>query len=74
MMMKSWRVALAAAALGCSAAVGAAPATGPDPRFTGRDLFDLSAASDAQIEVKCSCSLSQIGSLLCFSNVMPAAP
>lgn len=48
-MIKAWRVALAAAALGWSAAVAAAPAVGPDPRFTGRDLFDLSAASDPQI-------------------------
>ncbi|MGH6658888.1 MAG: TolB family protein, partial [Sphingomicrobium sp.] len=47
--MKTWRVALLATALGLSAGVGAAPASGPDPRFTGRDLFDLTAASDAQI-------------------------
>ncbi|MEO7564748.1 MAG: S9 family peptidase, partial [Sphingomicrobium sp.] len=47
--MLTLRLALAALALGSSSASLAAPATGPDPRFTGRDLFDLSAASDAQI-------------------------
>jgi dipeptidyl aminopeptidase/acylaminoacyl peptidase len=38
---------LAATALGAPAL--AAPATAPNPTFTGRDLFDLSAASDPQI-------------------------
>ena len=47
--MKSWRVALAALALGSSTAALTAPTTGPDPSFTGRDLFDLSIASDPQI-------------------------
>ena len=47
--MASWRVALAALVLGNSAAALAAPAQGPDPAFTGRDLFDLSVASDPQI-------------------------
>ncbi|MEO8547739.1 MAG: S9 family peptidase [Sphingomicrobium sp.] len=32
----------------------AAPAEGPNSTFTGRDLFDLSAASDAQISPDCS--------------------
>ena len=39
----------AATALGTPAF--AAPADGPNPTFTGRDLFDLSAASDAQISL-----------------------
>lgn len=47
--MKSLRFALAVLALGCSAAALAAPAEGPISTFTGRDLFDLSAASDPQI-------------------------
>ncbi len=47
--MKLVRVALAALALGASTAALAAPATGPEPRFTGSDLFNLSAASDPQI-------------------------
>ena len=47
--MTSLRFALAALALGRSAAVLAAPAEGPNPTFTGRDLFDLSAATDPQI-------------------------
>ena len=33
----------------CLAPAGAKPADGPNPIFTGRDLFDLSAASDPQI-------------------------
>jgi dipeptidyl aminopeptidase/acylaminoacyl peptidase len=47
--MKNWRVALAAFTIGCSAAAIATPATGPDPRFTGADLFNISAAADPQI-------------------------
>ena len=47
--MKHIRVVLAALALGASAAAIAAPANGPDPRFTGSDLFSLSVASDPQI-------------------------
>ncbi|MFL6766451.1 MAG: prolyl oligopeptidase family serine peptidase [Sphingomicrobium sp.] len=47
--MKIVRVALASLALGTSAAALAAPADGPNPRFTGSDLFSLSAASDPQI-------------------------
>ena len=47
--MNHWRVALGALALGISTASAAAPAIAPDPRFTGRDLFDLSLASDPQI-------------------------
>ena len=47
--MTSWRFALAALALGSSALALAAPAAGPDSTFTGRDLFDLSVASDPQI-------------------------
>jgi dipeptidyl aminopeptidase/acylaminoacyl peptidase len=46
--MKSVRVALAALALGVSAAAISAP-NGPEPRFTGGDLFSLSVASDPQI-------------------------
>src|SRR5262245_29951538 len=49
MGMKFIRVALAALAMGTSAAAIAAPADGPNPRFTGSDLFSLSAASDPQI-------------------------
>jgi dipeptidyl aminopeptidase/acylaminoacyl peptidase len=47
--MRSFRFALAALALGSSLPLLAAPAEGPNPIFTGRDLFDLTAASDAQI-------------------------
>src|SRR4029453_12919352 len=47
--MKAIRFALAALALGTSPAEIAAPADAPNPRFTGGDLFDLSAASDPQI-------------------------
>jgi dipeptidyl aminopeptidase/acylaminoacyl peptidase len=47
--MRTLRVALAALALGTSAVAAAAPAEGPNPLFTGRDLFDLSAAADPQI-------------------------
>ena len=47
--MKLVRVALAALALGASTAALAAPAAGPEPRFTGSDLFNLSAAADPQI-------------------------
>jgi dipeptidyl aminopeptidase/acylaminoacyl peptidase len=43
------RVALAALALVTSTAAITAPAEGPDPRFSGSDLFNLSAASDPQI-------------------------
>ena len=47
--MKLMRVALAALAIGTSSAAIAAPADAPNPRFTGSDLFNLSAASDPQI-------------------------
>jgi dipeptidyl aminopeptidase/acylaminoacyl peptidase len=47
--MISWRVAVAALAFGASTLALAAPADGPNPTFTGRDLFDLSTASDPQI-------------------------
>src|SRR5687767_12970564 len=47
--MKSVRFALAALALAGSTLALAAPAEGPNPVFTGRDLFDLSVASDPQI-------------------------
>jgi dipeptidyl aminopeptidase/acylaminoacyl peptidase len=47
--MKLIRVALAALALGVSTAAMAAPASGPELRFTGSDLFSISAASDPQI-------------------------
>jgi dipeptidyl aminopeptidase/acylaminoacyl peptidase len=47
--MRLMRVALAALALGTSAAVIAAPADGPNSRFTGSDLFSLASASDPQI-------------------------
>ena len=46
--MKSVRVALAALALGVSAAAISAP-NGPEPRFTGSDLFSLTVAADPQI-------------------------
>jgi dipeptidyl aminopeptidase/acylaminoacyl peptidase len=47
--MNFTRVALAALFLGTSTAALAAPADAPNPAFTGRDLFDLSTASDPQI-------------------------
>ncbi|WP_309662117.1 S9 family peptidase [Sphingomonas sp.] len=47
--MTTWRFALAALAVGCSTAALAAPAGGPNATFAGRDLFDLSVASDPQI-------------------------
>jgi dipeptidyl aminopeptidase/acylaminoacyl peptidase len=47
--MNHVRVALAALALGISTAAMAAPAGGPDPRFSGSDLFNISAAADPQI-------------------------
>ncbi len=47
--MTSLRFALAALALGSSTAALAAPPEGPSPTFSGRDLFDLSAANDPQI-------------------------
>ena len=47
--MKFARFALAALAFQCSAAALAAPAAGPNPSFTGSDLFSLTAASDPQI-------------------------
>jgi len=42
-------IALLAAATAFTSPLAAKPADGPNPTFTGRDLFDLSAASDAQI-------------------------
>jgi dipeptidyl aminopeptidase/acylaminoacyl peptidase len=45
--IRSLAILLAATALAAPAA--AKPADGPNPAFTGRDLFDLSAASDPQI-------------------------
>jgi len=42
-------LAILFAATGLSAPLQAEPASGPNPLFTGRDLFDLSSASDAQI-------------------------
>jgi dipeptidyl aminopeptidase/acylaminoacyl peptidase len=47
--MKFGRLLLAAVACAIATPALAAPADGPDPRFTGRDLFDLSLASDPQI-------------------------
>ena len=47
--MTAWRIGLAALALGTAGLAIAAPATGPNPAFTGADLFNLSAASDPQI-------------------------
>lgn len=47
--MKAWRVGLAALALGVGEAAFAVPANGPEPRFTGSDLFHISAAADPQI-------------------------
>jgi dipeptidyl aminopeptidase/acylaminoacyl peptidase len=47
--MQFWRTALSALALGVSGAALAAPADAPNPRFTGNDLFSLSAADDPQI-------------------------
>jgi dipeptidyl aminopeptidase/acylaminoacyl peptidase len=47
--MRVWRIAVSALALGVSAAAMAAPADAPNPRFTGNDLFNLSAAADPQI-------------------------
>lgn len=44
-----WRVVAGALALGISGVALAAQAERPDPTFTGRDLFDLSVASDPQI-------------------------
>ena len=51
--MKAFRsispLAILFAATALSAPAAAAPADAPNPMFTGRDLFDLSSASDAQI-------------------------
>ncbi|HEU0309634.1 MAG TPA: S9 family peptidase [Sphingomicrobium sp.] len=47
--MKVVKVALAALALGTSVAASASPTNGPDPRFTGSDLFNIAVASDPQI-------------------------
>ena len=50
--MKSMRILatlFAATCLATPAAVAAKPADAPNPIFTGRDLFDLSAAADPQI-------------------------
>ena len=47
--MHGWRIALGALTLGTAAAALSAPADRPNASFTGRDLFDLTAASDPQI-------------------------
>jgi Tol biopolymer transport system component len=47
--MRAWRVGLAAMAVGVGAAAMAVPSEGPDPRFTGSDLFNIAAAADPQI-------------------------
>lgn len=47
--MKTTRVALLVLLLGTAAAGSPAPSGSPNPLFTGRDLFDLSIASDPQI-------------------------
>ena len=47
--MKIWRVALIGLAAGTSAIAFGAPAVGPNPAFSGRDLFDLSTAAEPQI-------------------------
>ena len=47
--MKIRRVALIALAAGTSAIAFGAPAVGPNPAFSGRDLFDLSTAAEPQI-------------------------
>ena len=47
--MRVWRVALSALAVSVSGMALAAPSDGPNPAFTGRDLFNLSAADDPQI-------------------------
>jgi dipeptidyl aminopeptidase/acylaminoacyl peptidase len=48
--LRTVKLSLALLAATCLAApVAAAPANAPNPIFTGRDLFDLSAASDPQI-------------------------
>nr|NUR38355.1 S9 family peptidase [Sphingomonas sp.] len=49
-MTRNFKLSLALLAATCFVApVTAAPANAPNPIFTGRDLFDLSAASDPQI-------------------------
>jgi dipeptidyl aminopeptidase/acylaminoacyl peptidase len=47
--MRTLAILFAATCLASSAVVTAKAADAPNPTFTGRDLFDLSAASDAQI-------------------------
>ena len=47
--MRTLAILFAATCLASSAAVTAKAADAPNPTFTGRDLFDLSAASDPQI-------------------------
>ena len=48
--MRTVKLSLALLAATCLAAPAAAvPANAPNPIFTGRDLFDLTAASDPQI-------------------------
>jgi Tol biopolymer transport system component len=44
-----WRALSASAALALSTPALAAPATAPNPIFTGSDLFDLEVASNPQI-------------------------
>ena len=51
-MPRTLKFSLALLAATClSAPLAGAPANAPDPTFTGRDLFDLSAASDPQISL-----------------------
>ena len=47
--MNKWRVALAAMVTSLSCAAVGAPAEGPNPAFTGQDLFDISLAADPEI-------------------------
>jgi dipeptidyl aminopeptidase/acylaminoacyl peptidase len=48
-MNRTWRVMLGLSALGVPTWALATPTQGPSATFTGRDLFDLSAAADVQI-------------------------
>jgi dipeptidyl aminopeptidase/acylaminoacyl peptidase len=47
--MRKWVILAATVALTGASHAFAAPATGPSAAFTGKDLFDLSVASDPQI-------------------------